>query len=158
MSVFCVRNSGAAAVVEGTGDHGCEYMTGGRAVILGPTGRNFAAGMSGGIAYVLDTDGSFPSRCNKEMVYLEKVEDESDQAELKRLIRRHADFTDSVLAWKILAKWDEVLPQFVKVHPQDYKRMTEAIQKAVKTGMDPKEAELHAFEANQLSEARAAGN
>ncbi|MCH8487589.1 MAG: glutamate synthase large subunit [Candidatus Cyclonatronum sp.] len=155
---FCVRNSGAAAVVEGTGDHGCEYMTGGRAVILGPTGRNFAAGMSGGIAYVLDTDGSFPSRCNKEMVYLEKVEDESDEAELKRLIRRHADFTDSVLAWKILAKWEEVLPQFVKVHPQDYKRMTEAIQKAVKTGMDPKEAELHAFEANQLSEARAAGN
>ena len=95
---FCVRNSGVHAVVEAVGDHGCEYMTGGRVVVLGPTGRNFAAGMSGGIAYVLDEAGDFERRCNQEMVDLEKLEDEAEIAEVADMIRRHADYTNSTLA------------------------------------------------------------
>ena len=119
---FCVRNSGARAVIEGIGDHGCEYMTGGRAVILGPTGRNFAAGMSGGIAYVWDIAGNFSESCNHEMVDLESVEDEEETAELRGLIENHHQYTGSRVAEQILSQWESVLPQFVKVMPTDYKQ------------------------------------
>ena len=122
---FCVRNSGAHTVIEGVGDHGCEYMTGGRVVILGPTGRNFAAGMSGGIAYVYDHDDDFITRCNLGMVVLEKVETAEDTAELKGLIERHQDKTDSSVAARILESWDDSLPKFIKVMPVDYKRVLE---------------------------------
>ena len=120
---FCVRNSGAVAVVEGVGDHGCEYMTGGRAVILGPTGRNFAAGMSGGIAYVWDPHGDFKSKCNMGMVLLEAVEDDDDIAELLDFISMHYKYTGSSVAQKFLEKWPELLDQIVKVMPVDYKRV-----------------------------------
>jgi glutamate synthase (NADPH/NADH) large chain len=120
---FCVRNSGASAVIEGIGDHGCEYMTGGRVVVLGGTGRNFAAGMSGGIAYVLDEKGDFNKRCNTDMVELEKLEDDEDIAELKALIEKHAQYTDSPVAQRLLADWPKALGKFVKVMPSDYKRV-----------------------------------
>jgi glutamate synthase domain-containing protein 3 len=120
---FCVRNSGALAVVEGVGDHGCEYMTGGRAVILGRTGRNFAAGMSGGIAYVFDADGNFLQNVNLGMVDLEKVSDPEDAAELKNLLTLHHRYTGSTVAASILAEWDKSMSQFVKVMPIDYKRV-----------------------------------
>ncbi|MCB9782859.1 MAG: glutamate synthase large subunit [Candidatus Omnitrophica bacterium] len=126
---FCVRNSGVRAVVEGVGDHGCEYMTGGVAVILGHTGRNFAAGMSGGIAYVYDPDGTFPIRCNKEMVDLEAVENETDIDLLKGMIENHQHYTGSSVAEKMLANWDDVLPKFVKVMPTDYKRALEELER-----------------------------
>ncbi|WP_373652090.1 glutamate synthase large subunit [Schlesneria sp. DSM 10557] len=119
---FCVRNSGASCVVEGVGDHGCEYMTGGRAVILGETGRNFAAGMSGGIAYVYDRHEKLLSNCNLEMVALEKVDSPADIAELKELIAKHYKHTNSTVAAEILQNWDDELPRFVKVMPTDYKR------------------------------------
>jgi len=119
---FCVRNSGARAVVEGVGDHGCEYMTSGRAVILGPTGRNFAAGMSGGVAYVYDPDDKFLPNCNLEMVDLEPVEEEADIAELKQLIENHQQYTGSEVAARILDDWETCLTWFKKVIPVDYKR------------------------------------
>jgi glutamate synthase (NADPH/NADH) large chain len=134
---FCVRNSGAFAVVEGVGDHGCEYMTGGCVVVLGPTGVNFAAGMSGGLAYVHDPDGIFADRCNKAMVSLEKVEPaknamtphdfkgdmlDHDEMRLKTLIERHAHYTDSDVAKSLLARWEEARGEFVKVMPDDYRR------------------------------------
>ncbi len=120
---FAVRNSGAVTVVEGVGDHGCEYMTGGRVVILGSTGRNFAAGMSGGMAYVWDPAGDFITRCNLEMVELEKVESALDILELKTLIEQHRHYTGSTVADQILASWDESLVKFTKVMPTDYKRV-----------------------------------
>lgn len=120
---FAVRNSGATAVVEGIGDHGCEYMTGGRVVILGKTGRNFGAGMSGGVAYVLDKDKDLHKQCNSETFELEPVEDAADIAELKNLISRHLQYTDSTVARDILDDWDTSLAQFVKVMPIDYKRV-----------------------------------
>ncbi len=118
---FAVRNSGVEAVVEGVGDHGCEYMTGGRVVVLGPTGRNFAAGMSGGIAYVLDPEGRFPARCNMELVEFETIEEREAQ-DLRRLISEHAARTGSPVAERVLRDWDETLPSFVKVMPRDFKR------------------------------------
>ncbi|MBP6342465.1 MAG: glutamate synthase large subunit [Candidatus Omnitrophica bacterium] len=120
---FAVRNSGALAVVEGIGDHGCEYMTGGRVVILGSTGRNFAAGMSGGIAYVWDRDGSFSSKCNKGMVELFPVKEKDDVEELCTLIQNHFNYTKSTVAKQVLEQWDKILPQFVKVYPTDYRRV-----------------------------------
>ncbi|KAK9075382.1 hypothetical protein SSX86_003705 [Deinandra increscens subsp. villosa] len=120
---FCVRNSGAKTVVEGVGDHGCEYMTGGTVVILGKTGRNFAAGMSGGIAYVLDVDSTFRSRCNSELVDLDKVEEEDDITTLRMMIQQHKRHTNSQLAKEVLADFDNLLPKFVKVFPRDYKRI-----------------------------------
>ncbi|MFM8408187.1 MAG: glutamate synthase subunit alpha, partial [Pirellulaceae bacterium] len=122
---FAVRNSGATAVIEGVGDHGCEYMTGGRVVVLGQTGRNFAAGMSGGIAYVLDEEDQLPIRCNLEMVQLEAVEDPADQEELQGLIEQHAMYTQSTVARRVLNEWSSLLPKFVKVMPTDYKRVLE---------------------------------
>ena len=119
---FCVRNSGVRAVVEGVGDHGCEYMTGGQVVVLGPTGRNFAAGMSGGIAYVLDEAGDFASRCNPEMVDLEPVAAAEDVATLREQIERHVRFTGSQHGQRILDRFEELLPHFVKVFPRAYKQ------------------------------------
>ena len=120
---FCVRNSGASAVVEGVGDHGCEYMTGGRAVILGSTGRNFAAGMSGGVAYIWDPQSQFKAQCNLEMVELEAVQADEDVAELQRLVNNHHACTGSEVAERLLANWQQSLAEFVKVMPTDYKRV-----------------------------------
>jgi glutamate synthase domain-containing protein 3 len=119
---FAVRNSGAQAVVEGVGDHGCEYMTGGTVVVLGETGRNFAAGMSGGYAYVLDVDGEFEKRCNLSMVDLEPLAETEDEARLKRLIENHAKYTGSKRAAEILAGWAQARAKFVKVFPKEYRR------------------------------------
>ena len=131
---FCVRNSGATAVVEGVGDHGCEYMTGGTAVILGQTGRNFAAGMSGGVAYVLDDDKDFASKCNMEMVELETVESAEDIAHLTGLISEHQETTQSDVAEALLADWASALKKFVKVMPVDYKQMQGYMSQARSTG------------------------
>ncbi len=128
---FAVRNSGAWAVVEGVGDHGCEYMTGGRVVVLGATGRNFAAGMSGGIAYVWDPDATFLTRCNLGMVELERVETDEDIAELFELIEQHRDCTGSTVAARVLDAWPGILRQFVKVMPIDYKRVLMARKAAM---------------------------
>jgi len=155
---FCVRNSGAAAVVEGVGDHGCEYMTGGRVVVLGPTGRNFAAGMSGGIAYVLDADGTFPGRCNTAMVLLEKLEDAAEENEVKEMIRRHWQYTRSAPARRVLDGWDVWRPQFVRVIPRDYKRMMAAISRAQELGLSGDEAVMAAFEENLQDQSRISGN
>jgi glutamate synthase (ferredoxin) len=132
---FAVRNSGALAVVEGVGDHGCEYMTGGRVVILGRTGRNFAAGMSGGIAYVLDEEGDFERRCNRGMVDLEPLAEREDLEVIRDLIRKHAEYTQSTLARKILANWDHMYSKFVKVIPRDYKRAVAAMKRAEAEGI-----------------------
>ena len=122
---FAVRNSGAHAVVEGVGDHGCEYMTQGVVVVLGPTGRNFAAGMSGGFAYVLDEDGCFRQRCNQEMVDLEPVVEENDLTTLRELIQEHLDSTGSANARRILGAWEVMIPKFVKIFPRDFRRVLE---------------------------------
>ena len=123
---FCVRNSGAIAVVEGTGDHCCEYMTGGRTVVLGTVGRNFAAGMSGGLAYVLDEAGNFDYFCNMEMVELSLIEDMADARELKGLIEQHLAHTGSPLAKRILDNWSSYLDKFIKVTPIEYKKVLHA--------------------------------
>jgi glutamate synthase (ferredoxin) len=130
---FCVRNSGALAVVEGVGDHGCEYMTGGRALVLGKTGRNFAAGMSGGIAYVFDADGTFPDRCNTEMVELERLDDPDEVIEVKRWLEQHAQHTGSPLAKEMIAQWGSAVNRFVKVIPIEYKRYLMQSKKEVRS-------------------------
>jgi glutamate synthase (NADPH) large chain len=139
---FCVRNSGAEVVVEGIGDHGCEYMTGGKAVILGKTGRNFGAGMSGGIAYVYDADGEFDERCNMEMIELEKVHATKEIAELKSMIETHQAKTGSTVAEGMLADWDHALAKFVKVIPTDYKRMLGFIEQVRDAGEYETEEEI----------------
>ncbi len=154
---FCVRNSGLTAVVESVGDHGCEYMTGGRVVVLGPTGRNFAAGMSGGIAYVLDETGDFPTRCNKQMVGLEKLEDADEIETIRQMIKRHADYTRSQRALKILAGWDQLAASFIKVMPKDYNRMLRAIKCAQDSGLSGEEAVMAAFEENAKDVSRIGG-
>ena len=138
---FAVRNSGASAVVEGVGDHGCEYMTGGRVVVLGPTGRNFAAGMSGGVAYVLNEDATFARCCNMGMVGFE-TPDETDAAELRALIEEHARRTDSPVAERVLAQWDELLTKgaFVKVMPHDYRRVLREQAAEAQTASSPEAA------------------
>jgi glutamate synthase (NADPH/NADH) large chain len=120
---FCVRNSGAWAVIEGVGDHACEYMTGGKAVILGATGRNFGAGMSGGVAYVLDVKDTFASMCNQEMVELERLQYPEEIAIVKGLIEEHLQYTGSAVAERLLGDWDHTVARFVKVMPTDYKRV-----------------------------------
>ncbi len=127
---FCVRNSGAKTVVEGVGDHGCEYMTGGRVVVLGPTGRNFAAGMSGGIAYIWDQDGKFNLNCNLATVELEKIETGEEEADVKEMISRHQQFTGSVVAQQVLSDWDGFMSQCVKVMPTDFKRVLNEMKNA----------------------------
>jgi glutamate synthase (ferredoxin) len=154
---FCVRNSGVNAVVEAVGDHGCEYMTGGKVVILGATGRNFAAGMSGGVAYILDETGDFATRCNTQMVGLETLDDPEEIDELHQLIDRHAQYTHSQKAAKVLAHWDDMLPKFVKVMPRDYKRVLQAIKEALASGLSGDEALTAAFEANAKDVARIGG-
>jgi glutamate synthase (NADPH/NADH) large chain len=145
---FCVRNSGASAVVEGVGDHACEYMTGGRAIILGPTGRNFAAGMSGGVAYVLDDQRQLESNCNMEMVGLCALDDPEEIEQVLHLIRRHAELTGSTRAKTVLTQWPEVRSLFVKVIPHDYRRVLEAQKLMREKGMSPEEAEMAAFQLN----------
>jgi glutamate synthase (ferredoxin) len=154
---FAVRNSGASIVVEGVGDHGCEYMTGGRVVVLGKTGRNFAAGMSGGIAYVIDWDGEFSRRCNHEMVGLETLEDEGEITEVRDMIARHVAYTGSVLGRTVLDNWSDHLRKFVKVIPTDYKRMLEQIAKVQRQGLSGDQALLAAFEANMRELSLAGG-
>ena len=145
---FCVRNSGATAVVEGTGDHGCEYMTGGCVVVLGPTGKNFAAGMSGGIAYVLDEDRSFYKRLNKELVSFEDVSNKYDVLELKGLIQEHVAYTNSEKGKRILDHFSEYLPKFKKIVPHDYRRMMNAIVQMEEKGLNSEQAQIEAFYAN----------
>jgi glutamate synthase (ferredoxin) len=155
---FCVRNSGVHTVVEAVGDHGCEYMTGGRVVVLGPTGRNFAAGMSGGVAYVLDEKGDFPQLVNAEMVGLEKLEDSAEIAELRTMIENHHAYTESSRAKQVLDSWEEMLPKFVKVMPRDYKRMLSNIKKAHDQGLTGEDAIMVAFEENCHDLSRVGGN
>ncbi|GCL44694.1 glutamate synthase large subunit [Microcystis aeruginosa] len=154
---FCVRNSGVNTVVEAVGDHACEYMTGGKVVVLGPTGRNFAAGMSGGVAYVLDESGDFATRCNTQMVALEALEGEEID-DLRELIQRHADYTQSQKGALVLANWSEMLPKFVKVMPKDYKRMLQCIKEALDSGLTGDSALDAAFEANARDVARIGGS
>ena len=155
---FCVRNSGVRAVVEGVGDHGCEYMTGGRVVVLGRTGRNFGAGMSGGIAYVYDEAGDFDVRCNTGIVWLESLTDPEEIDEIKQMIVNHIRYTNSEHAKRILKDWDVEVHKFVKVIPKDFKRMQEAIQEAERMGHTGAEAIMAAFEQNKNDVARVSGN
>ena len=154
---FAVRNSGVRAVVEGVGDHGCEYMTGGRVVVLGKTGRNFAAGMSGGIAYVLDVDGDFRGRCNCETVDL-GLPNEADLREIRAMLERHVRYTHSSLAGGLLDDWHATALRFVKVMPKDYQRMLDAIAAAERGGLAGEDAVMAAFEANKNDAARVSGN
>lgn len=151
---FSVRNSGAKAVVEGVGDHGCEYMTGGTVVVLGKTGRNFAAGMSGGVAYVLDVDGKFHTRCNLELVDLDKVEDDDDKMTLKMMIQQHQRHTNSQLAQEVLADFENLLPKFIKVFPRDYKRVLAAMkeEEVSKQAIERASEEADEMEEKELEE------
>ena len=173
---FCVRNSGVQAVIEGVGDHACEYMTGGRVVVLGRTGRNFAAGMSGGIAYVLKTSSfdrkivatktkfsvpkpqGFAEWCNTEMVDLERLEDLDEIIEVREMIQRHYAYTNSEVAQRVLANWDEYVLMFVKVIPKDYKRMLQCLAEVEATGLKGEEALMAAFKRNSEDLARVSGN
>lgn len=145
---FCVRNSGAAAVVEGVGDHGCEYMTGGRVVVLGRTGKNFAAGMSGGVAYVLDEDNDLYIRLNKEMVSSYEITSKYDVLELKEMIKEHVALTNSEKGKEVLANFSEYLPKFKKIIPHDYERVLKTIVQMEEKGLSAKQAQIEAFYAN----------
>jgi len=155
---FCVRNSGITAVVEGVGDHGCEYMTGGKVIVLGHTGRNFAAGMSGGNAYVLDESGTFAERCNQDMVELEPLTDAAEIAALHAIISEYARTTGSQRAASVLAQWEKMVPDFVNVFPRDYKRMLHNIADAEASGLNGDDALMAAFEANKNDLARVSGS
>jgi glutamate synthase (ferredoxin) len=160
---FAVRNSGVDTVVEAVGDHGCEYMTGGRVVVLGPTGRNFAAGMSGGIAYLLDENGldennDALSRINQQMVEVERVEDPKEADELRGLIEKHVKVTGSKHAENILAAWPTKLPKFLRVIPKDYKRVLACLKRAHDQGLSGDEAIMAAFEENARDTSRVGGN
>jgi glutamate synthase (NADPH/NADH) large chain len=162
---FAVRNSGASAVVEGVGDHGCEYMTGGRVVVIGKTGRNFAAGMSGGVAYVLDESGEggaagggFERVCNKEMVQLFPLSDPDETAMIRRLIDRHVEYTGSTRARALLDDWQTTVSRFIRVVPNDYRRVIEAQARMRERGLSQDEAEMAAFDENVLDASRVAGN
>jgi glutamate synthase (ferredoxin) len=162
---FGVRNSGVNAVVEGVGDHGCEYMTGGRVVVIGKTGRNFAAGMSGGVAYVLDESGEggavgggFERVCNKEMIQLFPLSDPAEVAEIRRLLERHVEYTASTRARALLADWKTTVSRFIRVVPNDYRRVMEAQSRMREKGMSQDEAEMAAFDENVMDARRVAGN
>ena len=142
---FCVRNSGASAVVEGVGEHGCEYMTGGRAVILGPTGKNFAAGMSGGVAYVYDPQNHLYRNLNKELVLMEQVENKQDKEELRSMLEKHVNYTASVKARKILADFEAELQNFKKIIPEDYKKLMAVTTMYEEQGMSREDARIEAF-------------
>jgi len=154
---FAVRNSGVNAVVEAIGDHGCEYMTGGNVVVLGRTGRNFAAGMSGGIAYVLDEAGDFPTRVNMQMIELEKLTDPDEIEMVWKLVQRHQTYTRSERAAFVLKNWEGLTGKFVKVLPKDYKRVLQAMKKVKEQGLSGDEAIMAAFEANVRDVARVGG-
>ena len=155
---FGVRNSGVNVVVEGIGDHGCEYMTGGKVVVLGETGRNFAAGMSGGVAYILDEKGDFATHCNASMVGLETLEDPEEIKDLYQMIQQHVDYTQSKKGAQVLAQWQSIVPKFVKVMPKDYKRVLQAIEQAISDGLSGDDALNAAFEANARDVARIGGS
>jgi glutamate synthase (ferredoxin) len=162
---FCVRNSGARAVVEGVGDHGCEYMTGGKVVVIGKTGRNFAAGMSGGVAYVLDESGEggaagggFERVCNKEMVQLFPLSDPDEIAEIRSLLERHVEYTASPRARALLDDWPTTVSRFIRIVPNDYRRVMEAQARMREKGLSQDEAEMAAFDDNVLDAKRVAGN
>ena len=155
---FCVRNSGLHAVVEAIGDHGCEYMTGGIVIILGKTGRNFAAGMSGGVAYVYDVDGLLAGNCNHDMVGLSSIDDPMELAELQSMIERHVDYTGSDLGQSILDDRDAFLKRFVKVMPHDYRRALEAMKEVEAAGLSGDEAVMAAFHKNIHDPSRVSGN
>ena len=144
---FCVRNSGATAVVEGVGDHGCEYMTGGRVAVIGKIGKNFAAGMSGGVAYVLDEHSDIYRKVNKELVAIEKLENKYDMEELKQMITDHVSYTNSVKGKEILDHFDEYLPKFKKIIPNDYKKMMNTIVQMEEKGLNSEQAQIEAFNA-----------
>ena len=145
---FCVRNSGVHAVIESVGDHGCEYMTGGTVVVLGSTGRNFAAGMSGGIAYVVDEDGSFESKLNKEMVSLYELKDcgQTDIDNLRKMIERHVEYTDSKRGRMILENWEDWVAKIRKVMPRDYERMLSAFKRMEEAGCT-----VQTYKGNEIS-------
>ncbi|MDQ5980079.1 MAG: hypothetical protein QG602_3054, partial [Verrucomicrobiota bacterium] len=155
---FAVRNSGVTVVVEGVGDNACEYMTGGNVVVLGRAGRNFGAGMSGGIGYVLDEAGDFAGRVNPQMVGIEKLTDAKEIAAVKAMIQKHLDYTKSERAKTVLADWDKFVPKFVKVMPKDYKRMLACIERAQAQGLTGDEAIMSAFEENARDTSRVGGN
>jgi glutamate synthase (ferredoxin) len=155
---FAVRNSGVDAVVEAIGDNGCEYMTGGRVVVLGPAGRNFGAGMSGGTAYVLDERGDFAKRVNQQMVGLEKLETAAEIAAVRTMVEKHFAYTKSVRAKQVLDGWKQFVPKFVKVLPKDYKRMLACIDRAQAQGLTGDEAIMAAFEENARDLSRVGGN
>jgi len=155
---FAVRNSGVDTVVEAVGDHGCEYMTGGRVVVLGPTGRNFAAGMSGGIAYLLDEDNETAAKINMQMVEVDRIEDPKEAEELRALIEKHARVTGSRHAENILAAWPTKLPKFLRVIPKDYKRVLACLRRAHDQGLSGDEAIMAAFEENARDLSRVGGN
>ncbi len=143
---FCVRNSGANVVVEGVGDHACEYMTGGRVVVLGPTGKNFAAGMSGGVAYVLDVDGSFLDKVNHEMVHAQGLQDLSEVDELYELLEKHVRYTNSIYAERILTYWENTVSKFVRVIPRNYATIQGRLKELLGNGVNKDEAEMQAFQ------------
>jgi len=155
---FAVRNSGVDTVVEAVGDHGCEYMTGGRVVVLGPTGRNFGAGMSGGVAYVYDEGGDFMRRVNTQMVDVERVTDPDEAAQLRVLIEKHAKLTGSRKAQRLLDGWETQLPRFARVIPKDYKRVLACLKRAHDQGLSGDDAIMAAFEENSRDLARVGGN
>ena len=152
---FCVRNSGATAVVEGVGEHGCEYMTGGKVVILGSTGKNFAAGMSGGVAYVLDEHHHLYKRLNKELVECSELSEQRDIDELRALITEHVEATGSEKGKRILSDFDNYLPKFKRIIPHDYRIITEAIEEGKRSGLDEDSAKIEAF--YQLIRSRSGG-
>jgi glutamate synthase (ferredoxin) len=155
---FAVRNSGVDTVVEAVGDHACEYMTGGHVVVLGPTGRNFGAGMSGGIAYVLDENGSFPANINMQMVEVEALTDPAEIARVRKLVEQHLHWTDSTRARQVLEDWEAMVKRFVKVIPKDFKRMLACIARAHDQGLTGDEAIMVAFEENARDLSRVGGN
>jgi glutamate synthase (ferredoxin) len=155
---FAVRNSGADAVVEAVGDHGCEYMTGGHVVVLGPAGRNFGAGMSGGVAYVLDEVGDFSARVNRQMVETEALEDSDDIERVRGMIERHLKYTGSARAKHVLDNWDDSVRKFVCIMPKDFKRAIASLKRAHEQGLSGDEAIMVAFEENARDLARVSGN
>ena len=154
---FAVRNSGAYAVVEGVGEHGCEYMTGGRVVVIGPTGKNFAAGMSGGVAYVLDEHNTLYRNLNKEMVLMEAVENKNDCNEIRRMLEKHVEYTGSVKAKDILDNFKDYLPKFKKIIPEDYKKLMILTGQFEEKGMSYEEAQIEAFYAVKHPESISTG-
>jgi glutamate synthase (ferredoxin) len=155
---FAVRNSGVDAVVEAIGDHGCEYMTGGRVVVLGPTGRNFGAGMSGGVAYVYDEAGTFAAQVNTQMVDVERIGDPEEAAALHALIAKHVQYTHSAHAQRLLDAWETTLPRFLRVIPKDYRRVLACLKRAHDQGLSGDDAIMAAFEENSRDLARVGGN